>query len=94
MASLTDDVKILFTGIGLGLISTLMPFILYTSGLKYVEAGKASVLAFAEPMVAAAAGIVIFNEELNIKNVCGILLIFFAIVLLNIPVGKVFFKKR
>lgn len=94
MASLTDDVKILFTGIGLGLISTLMPFILYTGGLKYVEAGKASVLAFAEPMVAAAAGIVIFNEELNIKNVCGILLIFFAIVLLNIPVGKVFFKKR
>lgn len=74
--------------LGLGLVSTFMPYVFYTYGLKYVEAGKASVLAFAEPMVAAVAGIVIFNEPLHTKNVLGILLIFAAIVLLNIPIGK------
>ena len=74
--------------LGLGLVSTFMPYVFYTYGLKYVEAGKASVLAFAEPMVAAVAGIVMFSEPLHTKNVAGIALIFAAIVLLNIPIGK------
>lgn len=75
-------------GLGLGIISTFMPYILYTGGLKYVEAGKASVLAFAEPMVATIAGILIFKEVLHLKNALGIVLIFAAIVLLNIPLSK------
>ncbi len=69
--------------LGLGIIATFLPYILYTKGLKKVEAGKASILAFAEPMVAAAAGIIIFHEPFGIKNIVGILLIFLAIVLLN-----------
>ena len=48
-----------------------------------MEAGKASVLAFAEPMVAAVAGIVVFGEMLRVENVPGILLIFTALVVLN-----------
>ena len=75
-------------GLGLGIISTFMPYIFYTSGLQYVEAGKASVMAFAEPMVATLAGILIFKEILHLKNAVGILLIFLAIILLNIPLEK------
>lgn len=52
-------------------------------GLRQMEAGKASVLAFAEPMVAAVAGIVVFGEMLRVENVLGILLIFTALVVLN-----------
>ncbi len=78
----------LLSGAGLGLVSTFMPYIFYTGGLKYVEAGKASVLAFAEPMVATIAGIVIFKEVLHLKNAVGIGLIFLAILLLNVPVGN------
>ncbi len=48
-----------------------------------MEAGKASVLAFSEPMVAAMAGIVVFGEMLRVENVLGILLIFTALVVLN-----------
>lgn len=93
MASIfANEQHSILIGLGLGMISTLMPFIFYTSGLQYVEAGKASVLAFAEPMVATVAGIVIFKEILHFKNALGILLIFFAIVLLNIPFGKLFKK--
>lgn len=79
---------VLLSGAGLGLVSTFMPYIFYTGGLKYVEAGKASVLAFAEPMVATIAGIVIFGEVLHLKNAVGIGLIFLAILLLKVPVGK------
>lgn len=73
--------------LALGVVSTFLPFLLYTDGLRYIEAGKASVLAFAEPMVATLAGILLFKEALHIQNALGILLIFLAIVLLNIPLG-------
>lgn len=70
--------------LGLGTISTFMPYLLYTFGLENIEAGKASVLAFAEPMVAAITGIIVFGEYLNFKIALGIDMIFLAIVLLNI----------
>lgn len=76
------------TGLGLGVFSTLLPFLFYTTGLEHIEAGKASVMAFTEPMVATIAGIVIFKEIPHLKNIVGILLIFLAIILLNIPIRK------
>lgn len=84
---LSENAGTLLSGAGLGIVSTFMPYIFYTGGLKYVEAGKASVLAFAEPMVATIAGIVIFKEVLHMNNTVGILFIFLAIVLLNVPLG-------
>lgn len=82
------SVQTLVYALVLGILSTFLPFVFYTNGLKEMEAGKASVLAFAEPMVATLAGIVIFKEALNLQNVLGIVMIFGAIVLLNIPLGK------
>ena len=70
-------------GIALGVISTFLPFVFYTDGLKEMEAGKASVLAFAEPMVATLAGILIYHEALQIQNILGIGMILAAIVLLG-----------
>lgn len=77
--------RALLYSLGLGLFSTFIPYICYTSGLRYVEAGKASVLAFAEPLVATLSGIVVFHETVTVKNIFGIVLIFLAIILLNIP---------
>ena len=71
--------------LGLGLISTFMPYVCYTTGLENVEAGRASVLAFAEPMVATLAGIVAYHERLGVRSAAGIALIFIAILLLSIP---------
>ena len=88
VSGLANDFNSLAAGLGLGVLSTLIPYIFYTGGLTYVEAGTASVLAFAEPMVAAVAGIIIFEEPLYPRNAAGILLIFLAIVLLNIPVER------
>ena len=73
--------------LGLGLLSTLAPYLLYTKGLQYTEAGRASVMAFSEPLCATLAGILIFGERLSLKNAIGIACIFLSIVLIN-------FKKK
>ena len=82
-SSLMTSPVLLGKGLALGLVSTFFPFVSYTLGLRQMEAGKASVLAFSEPMVAAIAGIVVFGEMLRVENVLGILLIFTALVVLN-----------
>lgn len=93
ITAFVTDTHTVFLALGLGIISTFMPYICYTAGLQHVEAGKASVLAFAEPMVATIAGILLFHEQLHLKNAMGIVLIFGAIVLLNIPLNKKISKK-
>lgn len=69
-------------------MSTFLPYILYTAGLEKVEAVKASVLVFTEPMVASLCGVIVYHETLHLRNILGIGLIFGAIVLLNVPPGK------
>lgn len=67
----------------LGLFSTVIPYIFYTRGLKVLAPSKASVLAFAEPMVATIMGIVVLHEPITVAAVIGIGLIFGGIVILN-----------
>ena len=49
----------------LGLMSTALPFGLYTMGLKHMEAGRASILASVEPLTSTVVGIAIFHEALS-----------------------------
>lgn len=72
----------------LGLISTLIPFLSYTKGLEYMEAGKASVMAFVEPMVATLVGIMFFREVITLWNLFGISLIFCSVILLNLNFSR------
>lgn len=81
--------KAIYNSIGIGIISTLLPFTLYTLGLKHTDPSKASVMAFIEPMVATIVGIVIFKEGLKISNILGILLIFTSICVVNIKPKKI-----
>lgn len=48
---LASDGGAALCALALGLVSTFMPYVCYTTGLENVEAGKASVLAFFEPLV-------------------------------------------
>lgn len=72
----------------LGIVSTMVPFLLYTKGLKCIEVGKASVMAYTEPLVATLCGVLFYRERLDVCNVLGILLIFVSMVLLHIPVTR------
>ena len=64
-------------------VTTYLPYFLYTYGLTGLEAGKASVMASVEPVVATLVGLIAFHELPSAWSVLGIVLVLAAIVLLN-----------
>jgi drug/metabolite transporter (DMT)-like permease len=64
---------------GLGLVSTVLAYLLYTVGLKYVEPGRAAVTATIEPLVAAALGATVFGEALTGWQLAGMALVVAAV---------------
>ncbi len=67
-----------------GFVTAFLPFLFYTMGLKKTEAGKASVMASVEPMVASLMGIFVLKEPTDVFSVTGIFLILAAIIILNV----------
>lgn len=74
--------------LGLGIVAAVIPYILYTQGLKSVEPGKASIIATFEPVVASLVGVFAFAEPLTLAKLTGMALILSSVVLLNMPRGK------
>lgn len=81
-SSATDNGLILLSLLT-ALVTAVIPFLLYTLGLRSVEASKAGILATIEPMVATIVGIVYFSEALTLLSGLGIFLILSAVVILN-----------
>ena len=71
-----------------GVLCTVLPYLLYTKGLKQVDAGRASIIACIEPVVAALVGMAWFGEPLVWGRVAGMALVLLAIALLNLPVSS------
>ncbi|MDW0109764.1 DMT family transporter [Sporosarcina aquimarina] len=65
----------------LALVSTVAAYVLYTSGLKYLEAGKASILATIEPIVAVLMGVLFLGDYLHGWQVLGIALVLYSAIL-------------
>lgn len=78
------DLTMLLWIIGVGFVTVFAPYLLYTVGLSKTSAGKAAIMASAEPMVATLAGMIVFGEMPGISGILGIVMIISAIVLLNI----------
>ncbi len=81
-----DNSDIVLNILGLGIISTVLPYYFYTEGLKGMDAGKASIIAFVEPMVATMVSIMI-GDEFGVLNIIGILLILGSVIMLNIKLN-------
>lgn len=64
--------ELLIYSILLGLISTAIPFLLYTNGLTKIEPSKASIIATLEPIVATIIGIILFKEPVTLFKILGI----------------------
>lgn len=71
--------------LALALISTVTPFACYTTGLAHMETGKASIMAFIEPMVSLLLGVMVFGEVVTLQNMIGVAGIVVAVALLNLP---------
>lgn len=69
--------------IGGAIFCSLLPYGLYTWGLKRLESGTAAILACVEPLVGAVAGIVLYHEDHSPTKLLGIALILAAVILLS-----------
>ncbi|WP_374724229.1 DMT family transporter [Calidifontibacillus erzurumensis] len=81
--SLLTNFKVLFSGISLGVFSTVLAFILYTKGLTAVETSNASIIATLEPVVAAVSSFLIFQEVLNGWQYLGIIMVITAVMIIQ-----------
>ncbi|WP_249869936.1 DMT family transporter [Oceanobacillus saliphilus] len=78
------DPSVLFYAIGLGLLPTAIAYIVYTYGLQYIEASKASILSTIEPVVATLIGIFIFLEPFTFIQTIGMGCIIGAVLLIQL----------
>ena len=67
----------------IGLLCTAAPNVLYTSGLRYIDNGKTSVMASIEPVMAIVFGILLFHEVPTPLAAGGMLLSMAAVILVN-----------
>lgn len=79
-----EPVRDTFLMVGIAIVATVLPYVLYTMGLSGVENGEAGIMASIEPVVASILGIVIYKETLAVTTLVGIILVLVAVVLLNI----------
>lgn len=70
------------------IVTTIIPYITYTTGLRYVENGVAAVLACIEPVMATVFGIFFFSEVPGLSGWLGIVLVLIALTLLNLQPPK------
>ena len=66
------------------MVSTVIPYILYTLGMTALENSKASIIASVEPVTATLLGVIFFHEKMTIQNLIGIVLVLGAIVICNV----------
>lgn len=68
---------------GIAIPCAAIAYVFYTSGLKYVEAGEASMLATVEAVVAVLVSVFLFDEAMTVGILAGILLIIGGIALMS-----------
>lgn len=72
----------------MALVNTVIPYIIYTVGLKNIDPSKAPIIATVEPVVATVIGAAVYKEPLTLSGVVGIILVLSAVVVLNLK-GRV-----
>ena len=72
----------------LAIFSTILGYSLYTRGLRYLEAGRAGIIATWEVVVASVLAFIIFGETLSLPQILGAGLIVAGIVVIRIHPSK------
>lgn len=78
------NTSILIVGFFYALIPTVIAYLFYYQGLKYItESSKVPIIASVETVVAGIIGLTVFCEKMNRINLLGILLVMVSIGLMN-----------
>jgi drug/metabolite transporter (DMT)-like permease len=65
------------------LVTTVLPFMFYTEGLRSVAPGRASVLASVEPVVAAILGAAVLREDMSVMALAGVAVVVASIAIMQ-----------
>ncbi|MNL68753.1 EamA-like transporter family protein [compost metagenome] len=77
------NVSSLYWGIAIAIFGTILPPLLFTKGIPEVGISLGNILASLEIPVSILSAVIILNESVEMIQWGGILLILFAIVLIN-----------
>jgi drug/metabolite transporter (DMT)-like permease len=69
------------------LVALLLPYMLFTYGMRFMETGTASILASVDPVCAAILGLTIYNERPDWIMILGMVLVLVGVTILNLPGG-------
>ncbi len=69
--------------LGMGVLTSVLPYVFYTTAMKHIQAGTASALGIVEPMAATVYSVLLFSEKLSVFSVIGIIMILFSVFLLG-----------
>ena len=88
VSTLTSDGKLFLLAAAFALVSTVLPYFLYTNALEHVEGGRAAIMAATEPVAATLFGIFLFHEKLTFNSAVGMLCVLTALVIVNTATTK------
>lgn len=83
------DQSSLITIILMAVTNTVIPYLLYTVGLKGVEPSTAPIIATVEPVVATLVGAFYFKDDIPFLGYVGIVLVILSVVVLNLKNKKI-----
>lgn len=69
--------------IGIGIVTFILPYSMFTVSLKHISAGTGSSLGVVEPLTATLFSVFLFDEKLNLPSLIGVILILVSVVLLG-----------
>ena len=79
--------NVLVWAVLMAVFNTVLPYILYTNGLKFTDASKAPVIATIEPVTATVLGL-FYGERLAFFGVLGIILVLSSVIIINLKSGE------
>lgn len=83
-AVVSADPPIVLWIIGLGVVCSIAPYLLYTAGLEHLDPSLAAVFATVEPLVGGVLGICAYGESAGVLKLAGMVLILAAVVLVSL----------
>lgn len=66
-----DSLDNILLGLGVGIVGTLLPFCCMVAAVRHIPASRAALVAFLEPVVAAAVAWVVHDEVLSVTQLVG-----------------------
>ena len=72
----------------MALFNTVIPYLLYTAGLKGVDPSAAPIIAMVEPVVATLTGTLVYSEPLTLSGAAGMIIVLLSVFILNMKGGK------